>query len=1259
MKRFAQMAAAQLLAAIILLATASSIFAASENIDIATLNDGTHGSGWAFSEKTLTFSSPGYYTLTTSKRTNNHVVVNSTDVNITLDNVDILTSSTNPFKIEHGKDAAITLNGNNILVSEAALFAGISVSSDATRTGPATNAATISIKGDGSLTAVGGNRAAGIGGNFHESAGNITIDGGTITAQGLTDAAGIGGGFFRIASNIVINGGIVTAIGGSNASDIGLGQYKTLTDYYGKITINGGTIIAATARDNSRKGIESGTIIINGGSVKTNGVKTKDNAYPTNGSSAKVHENALTIGVPHIEDDICVTDAQIGTLSPSYGIKDVKTMDGGKVYFWLPASSEKEAISVTTDGSTYEYKKTYKREANDNNEQTLRPAHKIALSVENEHIFPSADYYGYETLNDLTVTVTNVGYLETGELSVSVTGKDAGDFDASETTLPGIAPEDSTASFTVRHIEGLSIGTHTATVTVSGANDISASFDISFTVQNPKPVEVSGITATKRYDGNAAFSNDRINVTNAIIDGNIDGSDLFLVKDGVAGDLLSYGADAGTTGVLNYTGMFSLGGPAANNYALSKHPTVAATIEQADAPNSVEQTYYVVERYAHDYRFEDLSALLPSVAGDFGAISYAVSNVLNADGVLSSVPDIGPAYSPLALDVAHVDGVGKKAAISLTISSLNYEDFAADITVETTAKSPVTISGVTVKGGVYNGRPYAYDGTPVFKSNLDNLLVPNEDPVILYYSTDNGGYFSADPPTNAGEYTLSISYPDDDPVYAGSQKYPFEITKKPVIVKADDKTVKQGETLPGLTITYSGFISPDDEFSAIERWAVPRYSVENADSAGSFVINFETEAILNDNNSANYKLSHENGALHITGIHCDVTAIYEPPGAKINNTNIEASVERAKSSVAVNVAVSPGAQWALYRDETCRHAFEDNKAPLSEGENTAYIKVTSEDGESFKIYTMRITQKKITEAGSYSPPMGGAAGGSHFGEKSDPSAPVAKPTVNDPTLIETSANAKIYLPEDFSKESERNIVIGVGGGFVTLPKGRTLAIRKNTSITLNEDAPFGYTAVSKPAFLDVRATDWFYNDVMFAYAHNLLDEASVGEFRPNAAISRGALVYMCVKGIYGADVSQIARSSFNDVDAWRYYAPYIEWARAAGIVVGVGDNRFDPDSPVSRQDMATILQNYAALAEKSVISAKTGRKEFHDEKDLAPYAKEAVETLRNGDIAIGKPGGIFDPKSPATRAEAAAMTHRLLANIQTLRTNDNGFHTKL
>ncbi|MGN1125886.1 MAG: Ig-like domain-containing protein, partial [Ruminococcus sp.] len=130
----------------------------------------------------------------------------------------------------------------------------------------------LTIEGSGTVTAIGGDKAAGIGGEYNNNCGEIIINSGTVIAKGRKGgsmgAAGIGGGYNGNGGNITINGGSVTATSDGYGAGIGGGDNG---GNGGNITINGGTVNATSwthgAGIGGGLGGSGGNITINGGYV--------------------------------------------------------------------------------------------------------------------------------------------------------------------------------------------------------------------------------------------------------------------------------------------------------------------------------------------------------------------------------------------------------------------------------------------------------------------------------------------------------------------------------------------------------------------------------------------------------------------------------------------------------------------------------------------------------------------------------------------------------------------------------------------------------------------------------------------------------------------------------------------------------------------------------------------------------------------------------------------------------------------------------
>ena len=136
------------------------------------------------------------------------------------------------------------------------------------------------------------------------------------------------------------------------------------------------------------------------------------------------------------------------------------------------------------------------------------PTYSVSLSTSGTHTFTSQTA-GYGDQSPLTVTVSNTGNQSTGALTVALSGTNSGSFTLSKTSINSLAAS-GTDTFTVKPNTALTAGTYTATVTVSGGNSISASFNVSFTVNAGTPtvtdVTVSPATANVQKGGTQTFT---------------------------------------------------------------------------------------------------------------------------------------------------------------------------------------------------------------------------------------------------------------------------------------------------------------------------------------------------------------------------------------------------------------------------------------------------------------------------------------------------------------------------------------------------------------------------------------------------------------------------------------------------------------------------------------------------------------------------------------------------------------------------------
>lgn len=146
----------------------------------------------------------------------------------------------------------------------------------------------------------------------------------------------------------------------------------------------------------------------------------------------------------------------------------------------------------------------------------------IALNKSGTHTF-AVQTVGYGAQSPLTVTATNTGNQATGNLTVSLSGANAGSYTLSAAALDSIAVS-GTDSFTIVPNTGLATGTYTATVTVSGSNGISESFAVSFTVNSSRGSNGGGSNGSSSGSDTPVIISRTDSSTGITAEGNLSGA---------------------------------------------------------------------------------------------------------------------------------------------------------------------------------------------------------------------------------------------------------------------------------------------------------------------------------------------------------------------------------------------------------------------------------------------------------------------------------------------------------------------------------------------------------------------------------------------------------------------------------------------------------------------------------------------------------------------------------------------------------------
>ncbi len=188
-------------------------------------------------------------------------------------------------------------------------------------------------------------------------------------------------------------------------------------------------------------------------------------------------------------------------------------------------------------------------------------------------------------------------------------------------------------------------------------------------------------------------------------------------------------------------------------------------------------------------------------------------------------------------------------------------------------------------------------------------------------------------------------------------------------------------------------------------------------------------------------------------------------------------------------------------------------------------------------------------------------------------------------------------------------------------------------------------AVTRPAgpstFSDVAAGSTFASDIAYVSQKGLMSGVGEGRFNPQAPITRGQLVTI----LYRLDGQPaVSGAGFPDVAAGSYCEKAVKWASANAITAGGKDGLFRPNDSITREQLATFLFRYNNY-KGYVTTQRANLGSFSDGAAVASYAKEALSWANGAKLVNGTTDGRLNPSGGATRGQAAAILHRFCVSI--------------
>ena len=203
------------------------------------------------------------------------------------------------------------------------------------------------------------------------------------------------------------------------------------------------------------------------------------------------------------------------------------------------------------------------------------------------------------------------------------------------------------------------------------------------------------------------------------------------------------------------------------------------------------------------------------------------------------------------------------------------------------------------------------------------------------------------------------------------------------------------------------------------------------------------------------------------------------------------------------------------------------------------------------------------------------------------------------------------------------------------------------SATKTETIPATGSVDVTEMFTDV-TKNWAYPGIQYCVTHGIMGGMGDGTFAPTGTTTRAQIVQI----LYNLEGTPAVSGTtpFTDLTA-NWYKPAILWAYQNNVVAGTSPTTFDPDQPVTREQIAVILTQYmfhVLKMERTWTPADLSK--FPDGAQVSSWAKEAMQDA----VALGlingtkTPDGLvyLDPQGSAARQQVATILMNFCQNVK-------------
>lgn len=316
------------------------------------------------------------------------------------------------------------------------------------------------------------------------------------------------------------------------------------------------------------------------------------------------------------------------------------------------------------------------------------------------------------------------------------------------------------------------------------------------------------------------------------------------------------------------------------------------------------------------------------------------------------------------------------------------------------------------------------------------------------------------------------------------------------------------------------------------------------------------------------------------------------------------------------------------------------------GTNNKPLVITSNNGTlhfppnsiSIKDGKNQIEFKQIIEAAPAAIPQFKAVSSLvifHLTENGEPVGAFTKPVQAtfkyDTTKVSDPDKLGVYLLDEQTGEwnSVDSIIQSAGTITASLPHFSTYAVLEKVSDT---------------DFLDIQG-HWAQKEIEHLVGEGIIDGMDASSFKPDDHLTRAQFVSLLSKALKLGNQAETAE--FDDVSSDSWYKDSVYAAQQAGIVSGIDDHTFAPESNISREQMAVMMvKAYLFATKKQLTDLSVPTENTYSDNDIiSNWAQSYVKSAAFLGIMNGYDEQHFAPSTESSRAQAAVVINRLLQII--------------